>query len=183
MGVIMSAPERKPGTMLDEIARWLGGSDPVRALTNVACLIGNTLHCNACSIYLLHPTTTRLVLAGTVGLRQECVGKIQMDVDEGLTGLVVEERRPVVVLSHASAHPRFKYFPDAGEDLYESFLGVPILDRTSPIGVLVVQTFDPADFSHADVQRLSETGRMLGALVAPLRVQVLAEVSPQLADT
>ena len=56
-----------------------------------------------------------LVLAATVGLRQEGVGRIRMRITEGLAGLVAEQAQPVVVRD-ASTHPRFKYFREAGED-------------------------------------------------------------------
>lgn len=163
---------------LDEAERWISNAaDPVRALTNVACLVGNQLHCNACSIYLRDPVSDQLVLCGTVGLRQDCVGRIQMPASEGLTGLVAEERRPVVVLSHASSHSRFRYFPEAGEDLYDSFVGVPILDRATLIGVLVVQTFEPANLSNEDIRKLVDIGRGLGPLLAAIRAKTLEELT------
>jgi glycogen phosphorylase len=45
-----------------------------------------------------------------------------------LAGLVAEQVRPVAV-EQAHTHPRFKYFREAGEDDYQSFLGVPLIDR------------------------------------------------------
>ena len=59
--------------------------------------------------------------------------------NEGLTGLVAEQVKPVAV-EQARKHPRFKYFSEAGEDHYQSFLGVPLIDRGVLQGVLVVQT-------------------------------------------
>ena len=50
-----------------------------------------------------------------------------MALNEGLAGLVAEQVRPVAV-EHANSHPRFKYFPEAGEDPYHSFLGVPLVE-------------------------------------------------------
>jgi signal transduction protein with GAF and PtsI domain len=183
MGVRMNPSDRSHTSVLVEIERWIaGGEEPIRTLTNIACLVGNTLHCNACSIYLLEPSAKQLILCGTVGLRQECVGKIQMSLDEGLTGLVAQERQPVVVLTQAAAHPRFKYFPDAGEDLYDSFLGVPVLDRAALIGVLVVQTFERAHFTNQDVQRLSDIASGLGPLLAPIRGEAISRLTAALAS-
>ena len=59
--------------------------------------------------------------------------------NEGLAGLVAEQVRPVAV-EQVENHPRFKYFSEAGEDAYQSFLGVPLIDRGVLQGVLVVQT-------------------------------------------
>ena len=60
----------------------------------------------------------------------ESVGRVRMRLTEGLAGLVAEQLQPQVV-ADATTHPRFKYFPEAGEDPYHSFLGVP-LDRSRP---------------------------------------------------
>ncbi len=61
-----------------------------------------------------------------------------MKLNEGLTGLAAEQLRPIVV-EEATRHPRFKYFPEAGEDSYHSFVGVPLFDQGVIQGVLVVQ--------------------------------------------
>jgi signal transduction protein with GAF and PtsI domain len=156
-------------SIMSEVERWVAGdADPVRTLTNIACLIGNQYRCDACSIYLLDPATHLLTLSGTVGLRQDCVGEIRMALSEGLTGLVAQQRCPVVVRSSASQHPRFRYFPDAGEDLYESFLGVPIIDGSVLLGVLVIQTFEEAEFDALDVDRMIDAGRALGPRIRPI---------------
>jgi len=177
MTAIALKPRSDFDVVLDEVAVWVAcDSDPVRTLTNIACLIGNQFRCDACSLYFLDPATRTLVLSGTVGLRQECVGQIRMRLDEGLTGLVAEQRRPVVVTSHAAAHPRFRYFPEAGEDLYESFLGTPIDDGGELIGVLVLQTFETATFDAADVARMSIAGRRLGPELSRLREPALEQL-------
>ena len=59
------------------------------------------------------------------GLRPESVGRVRMRLTEGLAGLVAEQLRPQVV-ADATLHPRFKYFREAGEEPYHSFLGVPL---------------------------------------------------------
>ncbi len=165
-------------TILAEIERWIArDSDPVRTLTNVACLLGNQFRCDACSIYFQDPVTQDLVLCGTVGLRQECVGQIRMSLREGLTGLVAQQRCPVVVTSQAASHPRFRYFPEAGEDLYQSFLGAPILHEAALIGVLVLQTFEEADFGPAEVERMCTAGRMLGPHLARMVPETLAHLA------
>jgi len=53
----------------------------------------------------------------------------------------------------ALAHPRYKYFPETGEERYHSFLGVPVIERKKAVGVLVVQTLRRRRFG-ADELRL-----------------------------
>jgi phosphotransferase system enzyme I (PtsP) len=166
-----------------EAAEWIGREgDAVRILTNIACLVGNQFRCDACSIYLVNPLTNLLTLAGTVGLRQECVGQIRMNYDEGLTGLCAQSRSPVIVCDAAASHPNFCYFPDAGEDLYESFLGVPLENGSELVGVLVLQTFEAADFRPPDIAKLSTVARELGPHLAQLVEPLFEQLGSVLAD-
>ena len=80
---------------------------------------------------------------------------------EGLAGLVAEQVGPVAV-EQAKNHPRFKYFSEAGEDAYQSFLGVPLIDRGVLQGVLVVQTIAPRVFRDDEVRMLSEAAAQVG---------------------
>src|ERR1700693_44513 len=112
---------------LEEIANLAAeGGKSAETLMNVVALIAKRFQTDVCSAYLLEPDRANLVLAATLGLRKECVGKLRLSLHEGLAGLVAEQVRPVAV-EHASKHPRFKFFPEAGEELYQSFLGVPLI--------------------------------------------------------
>jgi len=96
---------------LEEIGRLASQrGDPSETLTNVVHLIQERFQTDVCSVYLLEPDRANLVLAATIGLRPESVGRVRMRVTEGLAGLVAERLQPQIV-SDATAHPRFKYFP------------------------------------------------------------------------
>jgi len=62
-----------------------------------------------------------------------------MSLQEGLAGLVAQESRPIMV-EDAIKHSRFKHFPEAGEDPYHSFLGLPLLDRGLLPWIIASQT-------------------------------------------
>src|SRR5260370_20110638 len=115
---------------------------------NVVALIARRFGTDVCSAYLLEPDRANLVLAATLGLRHEAVGKLRMAVNEGLVGLVAEQVRPVAV-EQVRSHPRFKYFSEAGEEAYQSFLGVPLIDRGLLQGLLLIQTAETLLFPHA----------------------------------
>ena len=149
---------------LEEIGQLVSGSgNPSETLTNIVNLIQQRFDTDVCSVYLLEPDRTTLVLAATIGLRPESVGLVKMRVSEGLAGLVAEQLRPVFV-QDATQHPRFKYFREAGEDPYKTFLGVPVIDRGVLQGVLVVQTAAARTFPD-DMQRMLATA---GAQLAPI---------------
>jgi GAF domain-containing protein len=154
---------------LEEIGRLTSQQgNPAETLTNVAHLIQRRFATDVCSVYLLEPDRIHLVLAATIGLRPDSVGRIRMRLDEGLVGLVAERLRPQV-LADATTHPRFKYFHEAGEDAFRSFLGVPVLDRGMLEGVLVVQTAEARTFSPEDVSMLVAAGAQLSPVVSEAR--------------
>jgi glycogen phosphorylase len=165
--------ERSPGAWnvltLEEIGN-LGaqGGQPAEILMNVVALIAKRFRTDVCSAYLLEPDRANLVLAATVGLRRECIGSLRMTVHEGLTGLVAEQLRPVAV-SQVKNHPRFKYFREAGEDAYQSFLGVPLLDRGVLQGVLVVQTVESRVFGEEEIRMLTEAAVQVAPVVSEAR--------------
>src|SRR5271155_2151079 len=154
---------------LEEITNLAGAEgEPAETLMNVVALIARRFETDFCSAYLLEPDRANLVLAATVGLRRDCIGNLRMAIHEGLAGLVAEQVRPVAV-EQAHNHPRFKYFKEAGEDAYQSFLGVPLIDRGVLQGVLVVQTVEPRVFSEDEIQMLAEAAAQVAPVVSEAR--------------
>ena len=155
---------------LEEIANLAAKEgQPAETLLNVVALIAKRFETDVCSAYLLEPDRANLVLAATVGLRRECIGNLRMAINEGLAGLVAEQVRPVAV-EQARSHPRFKYFREAGEDAYQSFLGVPLIDRGVLQGVLVVQTLEPRVFREDEILMLSRAAAQVAPVVSEARM-------------
>ena len=144
------------------------GGKPAETLMNVVALIAKRFQTDVCSAYLLEPDHANLVLVATLGPRPHCVGTLRMSLHEGLAGLVAEQVRPVAV-EQAKTHPRFKYFREAGEDAYQSFLGVPLIDRGVLQGVLVVQTVEPRVFREDEVRMLAEAAAQVAPVVSEAR--------------
>src|SRR6204780_4349529 len=154
---------------LEEIANLARqGGKPAETLMNVVALIAKRFETDVCSAYLLEPDRASLVLAATVGLRRQCIGPLRMGIHEGLAGLVAEQVRPVAV-EQAKDHPRFKYFHEAGEDAYRSFLGVPLIDRGVLQGVLVVQTVEARAFREDEIQMLAKAAAEVAPVVREAR--------------
>ncbi len=141
---------------------------PAETLINVVALVARKFQTEVCSAYLLEPDRANLVLAATIGLRQSCVGHLRMALNEGLAGLVAEQVRPVAV-EQVKMHPRFKYFSDAGEEPYQSFLGVPLIDRGVLQGVLVVQTIEPRVFREEEIRALVQAATQVAPIVSEAR--------------
>jgi starch phosphorylase len=144
------------------------GGKPADTLMNVVALIATRFRTDVCSAYLLEPDRSNLVLTATLGLHPRCIGTLRMPLDEGLTGLVAERVLPVAV-DDVKNHPRFKYFKESGEEIYHSFLGVPLIDRGILQGVLTVQTKDPRAFQEAEIRMLVEAANQVAPVISEAR--------------
>jgi signal transduction protein with GAF and PtsI domain len=154
---------------LEEIGNLAAeGGNPAETLMNVVALIARRFQTDVCSVYLLEPDRGNLVLAATVGLRPQCIGTLRMGIHEGLAGMVAEQVRPVNV-GQVKSHRRFKYFTEAGEDAYQSFLGVPLIERGVLQGVLVVQRVEARTFREDEVQMLAEAAAQVAPVVTQAR--------------
>ena len=88
---------------------------------------------------------------------------------EGLVGMAAERREPLAV-KHASEHPAYRYFPETGEERFESLMAVPLLVREVPIGVLSVQTIQPRLFDPRDVELLQTCAQLIAPVVMNARL-------------
>lgn len=108
-----------------------------------------------CSIFLYEPQWNQLVLAATSGLNQSAVGKVRLQLGEGITGWAAFVGKPTAVRD-AWSDPRFKYVPALEEERAVSILAVPVVLFTKEklLGVITVHTFEEHDFTAIGVQFL-----------------------------
>jgi phosphotransferase system enzyme I (PtsP) len=150
-------------------------AEPVSAqerLDKIVVLIAANMVAEVCSVYVLRVDET-LELYATEGLKREAVHQTVLRSDEGLVGLVASEANPVN-LSDAQAHPAFSYRPETGEEIYHSFLGVPILRAGNTLGVLVVQNRARRTYSEEEVEALQTTSMVLAEMIASGELAALA---------
>ncbi len=151
---------------IQRISREVKG--PAECLSALVRLVQRRLEADVCSVYLLEPDRCHLVLAATIGLDPASVGRVRMALHEGLTGMVAEQLAPVA-LEQASNHVRYKYFPEAAEDIYNGFVGVPIIDRGLLQGVMNVQTRVSRQFREDEVETLLHTSHLIGPIISEAR--------------
>jgi len=140
-------------TLEDISSIILHSHDLQETLDNIVTIVAKRMGSEVCSIYLLEDDGETLVLKATKGLSKTAVGKITMNTTEGLSGLVVQTRG-MVMTDNAPAHPRYKYFKASKEERYLSFLGLPLFERKTPIGVIVVQTVAARVFTEDEISIL-----------------------------
>ncbi len=163
---------RRPGfRLLEEIGTIVTeSSDFGASLQGIVRSVARHMSMEVCSIYVYDPARRLLTLMATAGLDPSSVGRITMSVDEGLTGIVVEKLQPVMAID-ALTHPRYKYFPETGEERYHSFLGVPVVDRGQPVGVLILQTSRRRRFTTSEVRLLRAIAVPISSILAQTQLQ------------
>jgi phosphotransferase system enzyme I (PtsP) len=150
-------------------------AEPVSAqdrLDKIVVLIAANMVAEVCSVYVLRVDGT-LELYATEGLKREAVHQTVLRADEGLVGLVASEANPIN-LSEAQAHPAFSFRPETGEEIYHSFLGVPILRAGTTLGVLVVQNQARRTYTEEEEEALQTTSMVLAEMIASGELSALA---------
>jgi phosphotransferase system enzyme I (PtsP) len=150
-------------------------AEPVSAqerLDKIVVLIAANMVAEVCSVYVLRVDST-LELYATEGLNRDAVHHTVMRSDEGLVGLV-SSQASAINLSNAQAHPAFSFRPETGEEIYHSFLGVPILRAGNTLGVLVVQNRARRTYSEEEVEALQTTAMVLAEMIASGELSALA---------
>jgi len=135
-----------------------------RKLDRIARLVASNVVAEVCSIYVTTDDGT-LELYATEGLKPDAVHRVRLKVGEGLVGTIAKTAE-TLNLSDAQAHPAFKYLPETGEEIYSSFLGVPILRGGRVTGVLVVQNRRPRHYSEEEEEALQTTAMVLAEFLA-----------------
>lgn len=158
--------DRNKISVFEDICRIITDSmNPQKTLETIVRLVADRFGIDVCSVYLFDEKKNYLVLRATVGLSKKSVGTIRMSIREGLTGMVLEKMKPVFVLN-PSTHPRYKYFEGSGEEIYKTFLGLPLIYHQKNLGVIVIQTLNENAVSEEDIPVFSAITSQIAATVA-----------------
>lgn len=131
-------------------------------LDKITHLIASSMGCEVCSIYLFRDEDT-LELCATEGLKADAVHETRMKMGEGLVGRVAKRKR-IINTPNAPQAPGFRFMPETGEELYSSFLGIPVQRLGEMLGVLVVQSKAAREFSADEVYALEVVAMVLAEM-------------------
>jgi phosphotransferase system, enzyme I, PtsP len=137
---------------------------PQERLNQIVRQIAQNMVAEVCSFYVLRADGV-LELYATEGLNPDAVHLAQLKMGQGLVGTIAASARPLN-LSDAQSHPAFAYLPETGEEVYHSFMGVPILRAGRSLGVLVVQNKARRNYRDDEVEALETTAMVLAEMVA-----------------
>ncbi|HMQ92195.1 MAG TPA: phosphoenolpyruvate--protein phosphotransferase [Amaricoccus sp.] len=140
-------------------------------LDRIVKLIARGLVAEVCSVYLRREDLS-LELCATEGLNPEAVHTTRLAPGQGLVGRIAESAEPIRTRDAAHTHG-FRFLPETGEEIYSSFLGVPIQRLGEVLGVLVVQNRTEREYSDDEIYALEVVAMViaemaeLGAFVGP----------------
>ncbi|MBM1311697.1 phosphoenolpyruvate--protein phosphotransferase [Sulfitobacter mediterraneus] len=155
--------ETESRKLLGRLRDALASDDAGQArLNKITHLIANSMGCEVCSIYLFRDEET-LELCATEGLNADAVHQTRMRLGEGLVGRVAKKRH-VINTPDAPQAPGFRFMPETGEEIYSSFLGVPVQRLGETLGVLVVQSKLAREFSADEIYALEVVAMVLAEM-------------------
>ena len=128
-------------------------------LDKIVRQIAGLMVAEVCSIYLKRQDGS-LELFATEGLNPNAVHNTFMRRGEGLVGRCAE-LAVIINEPDAQSHPAFSYRPETGEEIYHSFLAVPIQRRSEVMGVLTVQNKTAKEYSEEDIEVLQSTAMVI----------------------
>lgn len=167
-------------TLLKRLKEALAGAGEGQArLDRVTYLIACSLEAEVCSIYLKRDETV-LELCATHGLNPGAVHQTRLRVGQGLVGRVADKATP---LNRANAPKArgFRYMPETGEEVFSSFVGVPIQRLGQVLGVLVVQSKAARTYTDDEIYALEVVAMViaemteLGAFTDPDKLAIAAQ--------
>ncbi|WP_299153071.1 phosphoenolpyruvate--protein phosphotransferase [uncultured Tateyamaria sp.] len=155
--------ESESRKLLGRLRDAMAGDDPGQArLDKITHLIADSIGTEVCSIYLFRDEET-LELCATEGLNPDAVHQTRMRLGEGLVGRVAQ-RRQIINTANAPQASGFRYMPETGEEVFSSFLGVPVQRLGDAMGVLVVQSKEAREFSADEIYALEVVAMVLAEM-------------------
>lgn len=138
--------------------------EPQERLDRIVHDIAQNMVAEVCSLYILRADSV-LELYATEGLNPGSVHLAQLRLGQGLVGTIAASAR-ALNLPDAQEHPAFAYLPETGEEIYNSFLGVPVLRAGRTLGVLVVQNRTHRHYREDEVEALETTAMVIAEMIA-----------------
>ena len=136
--------------------------DGQERLDHITQLVSKSMEAQVCSIYLRRDRQT-LELCATEGLNKSAVHQTRMRIGEGLVGRVAKQATPINT-ENAPQTKGFQYMPETGEELFSSFLGVPIQRLGEILGVLVVQNKELRKYDDDEIYALEVVAMVIAEM-------------------
>lgn len=151
-------------TLYSVISVVASSPDLDRVLGGVVDLLTEATDCHACFVYMRE--AERLVMRSASRVYGHLVGRVEMGIDEGLTGWVARHRTPAFIRDEAMADPRMKYIPEIDEEHFQSMVAVPVPARSGDVNaVIVLHTRAPREFDRGVMNFLAHTASLVAGAI------------------
>ncbi len=155
---------------IGELNRLFADSDDIDTfLKRIVDTLAEHLNAEVCSIYLYKEAAGELLLKATRGLNPASVNTVKMKLGEGLVGLCLQTGEAICEAC-GDRNPAFKFFPGTDEELFKSFLAVPIVHGRINVGVLVVQRTQEHPFHEKDIMALRTAASQLASMIENINI-------------
>jgi signal transduction protein with GAF and PtsI domain len=163
-GGALARARRENETLYAVIKTVSSSLDLDRVLRGIVDIATDATGCHACFIYFVE--RDRLVLRAASPRYSRFVGKLDLGVDEGLTGWVARTKTPEFIPENAMTDPRMKYVEELEEERFQSMVAVPILAKAGDvIGVIVLHTAAPREFDDEALNFLVHTASLVAGAI------------------
>jgi GAF domain-containing protein len=151
-------------TLYSVISVVASSPDLNRVLGGIVDLLTEATGCHACFVYMRE--ADRLVMRSASRIYGHLVGRIEMGIDEGLTGWVARHKTPAFIRDEAMADPRMKYIPEIDEEHFQSMVAVPVPARSGDVNaVIVLHTRAPREFDRGVMNFLAHTASLVAGAI------------------
>jgi uroporphyrinogen-III synthase len=155
---------------LHQVSSRIATADPLHVvLGSIVEFVTTVIPCDSCFIYVLEQG--KLVLRASKNPHADLVDRLGVQLGQGITGWVAENREPVAIASNASNDPRFMIFRSLPEDHFEAILCTPILCANKVVGVINLQHQLTYQHTENEVRLLSTLGFLVGAEIERARLE------------
>ena len=139
--------------ILDLSRVFISSVDPTNILKHVVRIARNELGADRVSLMLLTPDG-KLAIRAAEGLPEQALSQPHQNAHDGVAGLVLSSREPMVLQGDLEADPRFRSRPQRAS--VSSAISLPLVHKDQTLGVLnVSRTHGGTRFTEADVELLS----------------------------
>jgi len=157
---------KKPTTeqILYKVIDAISSIDINEILEKVDTIVADITNADSTGIYTLDDKSNSVVLRASI-MHSSLIGNLKMKMNFGITGWVAEHGDTIVIEKDAPKDPRFGAVPELKDDLFETFLSVPIKNGNIVIGVINIKHKIPTKYSKELVELIEMIGKLVGKAI------------------
>ena len=137
----------------------------------MASLVTEATGADVCFVHLLDEEHQRVVLAGATPPFDQQVGRVELDLGEGIAGWVALHAEPAVVPDKWK-DDRYRYIPALRGEDFASMVSVPMLTPRGRrvVGVLNLHSREPRNFGPYDLALLTQVANLMAGTIDNARL-------------